>query len=558
MSSRGPDAAMVMVLVRGSACDVCRKRKRRCDAKKPACTSCIKAKSPAQCKYAGLGTRKKSAGLLRNLEESVDELESRISFLAAESRESNSEAQTIICPASARPACIPPRVAPRIVHRSAVSSPMSDPYQDSWVHQQDIPSQIQEPLIQAFLKFRWHFGIQWNIPRFLASLKLPTTHPDAPHPAFLNAVLLHGAFFCSTSLKRYEHVFYRRMSRELALSLEKGDRLFDFIRASILAGCYLYGTSRLSEAYTRVSSTMNFAVACGFHEISSPSLDTRFYMIPPCVDAIELGDRISTFWILFKSDRAGSLLLGHPCTLADDEITTILPYPSSTYATGDYLYQPMETIASMYDPYATMASASVSHYEALRAKSTALLHRACVLAARAKGATVVGNTLRQEISRATMASIKFADSLPAFYAQDPEFEDSTTARSTLAPVYIATYATVIQILDILPDENPSYRPRQAQAARSAMSIVKELQDAPFGYIPLLLGWALTPVHAFMVRKEMRYKKSGDKKNATAVQDEIKVLISTMLRVRELFPKPGVIQIDVLEKNASALRLIELA
>ncbi|KDQ11965.1 hypothetical protein BOTBODRAFT_189468 [Botryobasidium botryosum FD-172 SS1] len=560
MSSQGSETTMV--LTRGNACSMCRKRRRRCDAGKPACTPCVKAKTAAQCKYAGsdLGARKKSTALLQDLEESVDALESRIRLHSTsesherESKESYPPAQTAIH--AALPVYIPSRVAPRVIHRKE---------RRSFTDERPIPGFLDtstrrtaaDSRTAAFLEFRWHFGIQWNMPRLLASLQLPATHPRAPHPSLLNAVLLHGAFFCRTGLKRYESLFYRRTSRELAISLEKGDRLFDFIRGSALISCYLYGMARLSEAHTRISGTLRFAVACGLHNISSPSLDTRFHMIPPCVDAIELGDRISTFWILFVCDRAGSLILGYPNTLADDEITTILPYRLSAYESGDYLHQLVDTIASMYDPHATLASARINHYGAVAAKSTALLNRAYALAVRVKGASVVSNALQQEIFRTAMASIKLADFLPPFYAQELEYESSIATRSVLAPVYIATHAAVIQILDILPDKNPSHRTRQAQAARDAMAIVKELQDAPFGYIPLLLGWSLTPVHAFLVREEMRYRKSGDKKNAIAVQDEIKMLTGTLSRVKELFPEPGVTQIDILEKNTSALRLIEL-
>ncbi|KDQ16618.1 hypothetical protein BOTBODRAFT_144417 [Botryobasidium botryosum FD-172 SS1] len=555
MSASGSDTTMV--LVRGNACDMCRKRKRRCDAGKPACTPCIKSQLSAQCTYAGPEARRRSAVSLRELEEAADKLESRISQLASEmsaGKQSDLQEPRVVARATIRP---PPRAIPRILHRTVVPLPMKDPSQDSWTRHHDVPAQIREPLIQAFCKFRWQFGIQWNIPRLLASLNLSTTHPDAPHPAFLNAVLLHGAFFCDTGLKRYEDLFYRRMSRELALSLEKGDRLFDFIRASTLAGCYFYCAARLPEAHTRISSTLRFAVACGFHAISSPSLDTGFHLIPPCADAIELGDRINTFWILFNADQMGSLLLASPSTISDDEITTILPHRLSAYENGDYILQPVDTLSSMYDPFVAPAPAKMDHHGTLFPKSLALLYRVCVLVARAKGVTVIDSALRQEVFATALAAIKLADSLPPICDQETEFEDSAATLPAFAPVYLAAHAAAIQIMDILPDEDPKYHSRQVEAARSAMTIVKELRTVPHGYMPLLLGLTVTPVHAFLVREEMRYKKSGDTENATAMQNDIKTLVETLSRVAEMFPEAGAGQIEIVGRNASDLKSIEL-
>jgi len=340
----------------------------------------------------------------------------------------------------------------------------------------------------------------------------------------------------------------------LALSLANADRLFDFIRASTLACCYFYAKARLAEGHNCGSTALKFAIACGFHNIDSVSLDTKFYLVPPCADLIELGDRINTFWTLLCGDRAGSLVSGHPETIADDKITTVWPCPSQDYESGEYLLQPTGTLTSMYDPDLTLIPAEKNNYLALRTMGIVLLHRTSILSARVKSVNFVDDSLRRDIFCASRAASNLADTLPTFSVQGQGCDDPDAIRSILAPAFIAAHAAVIQIYGVLADDKLAAHARQVQAASAAMAIVKELRTVQYSYIPILFGWALTPVHDFLIREKMERTLLGDEEGATALQEEITVLIHTLKRVDELFPKPAIVQVEILAKNAALLRL----
>jgi len=245
-----------------------------------------------------------------------------------------------------------------------------------------VPSNIRDSLIQIFIKYGWQFTLEFNGHRFISSLDLPPTHPHAPHPALLNAIFLNGCIYSNTTLRRYEAVFYQRTCKELALSLAHADRLFDFIRASALVACYLFGKGRYAAGQNRLSTILRFAMACGLHAIDSLSLNVQSRLLPPCADLIELGERINMFWTLFCCDRVASLKTGVPYTISDENITTIWPCPSGYYEDSMCFTQPLGSVMSLYG--ASPCAAYRDNYLALRVKGIALLHRACVLSARVK------------------------------------------------------------------------------------------------------------------------------------------------------------------------------
>lgn len=166
--------------------------------------------------------------------------------------------------------------------------------------------------------------IDLHVPRFIASLALPSTDARAPHPAFVQAVLLTGCYFSrSPSLGDYEIRFLAQTRREMAVSISGVDRLHDYVRASNLVAFYYFCKGALAndqswhllspftdkglpgmylEAYQQITASGRMAVSCGLHQINSsiwrppsrPEAPDQFIAHPR--DGVDLGERIHTLW----------------------------------------------------------------------------------------------------------------------------------------------------------------------------------------------------------------------------------------------------------------------
>jgi len=102
------------------------------------------------------------------------------------------------------------------------------------------------------------------------------------------------------------------------------------------------------------------------------------------------------------------------------------------------------------------------------------------------------------------------------------------------------------------------RVRQLKAARAAMVTVKNMRTIPNSYMPLLLGWSLTPVHEFLAREKSKLARLGDQEGKKTLQEDIRILFSMTNRVDELYPQivmthADTFDIDVGTGNACAQR-----
>lgn len=127
--------------------------------------------------------------------------------------------------------------------------------------------------IHLFLQFRWRYPFEFNISRFTSSLNLPPSHPNAPHPAFVSAVLLHGCLYAEEPLREFESQLVADFHHDIKHSLANADRLFDCIKASAYFGCYLYGKCRWvasrASSYQVLSSSMFTRMTEAHYFISS-------------------------------------------------------------------------------------------------------------------------------------------------------------------------------------------------------------------------------------------------------------------------------------------------
>ncbi|KDQ21256.1 hypothetical protein BOTBODRAFT_25679 [Botryobasidium botryosum FD-172 SS1] len=562
-----------LVLSRGKACVMCRQRKRRCDAVKPICGTCKKAGLSYYCIYGS-----QDPEVLRiqeeSLQERVAELETLIKGLETRAEPERSPQVPVSRStrrlSSRKSSGAHPRYTVHVPSQDLEASsstpiplPIVDPYQAWWQFQDAAPAGIRDPLVEAFIRYRWQFAFEFNVPRFLASLDLPPSHPNAPHPCLLNAVMLSGCLYSSPNgpLRRYEPYFLKRMNQDMAQSLSSVDKLFDFLRASALAGCYFYGTSRLQEGYHYLSTAMRFAIGCGLNAIDTLSLDSQppSQLLPPCTDMVELGDRINAFWGLYCVDSAGSLVIGAPAAASEREITTTWPCPWEYYQDGRALQQTHGNLSALYESSKAATWARDDNVYALRAKSIALLARASVLLARAKSNNPDLQTFRTDVIAICRASVNYAGSLPPYEDTSGGGDDPAANRSIRAIAFCAAYSAVIQSYGIFgafamagEQMKPEALATQLRAANAAMVVVRDIMSLHYSYMPIYLGWALTPVHEFFIRERERLVERGNQESAEMVCANLSLLLQMFKRLDGVFPKARHVLDEILDHQIRSL------
>lgn len=102
--------------------------------------------------------------------------------------------------------------------------------------------------VRVFLAFRRHFHFYMNVPTFLRNCRLPASHPNAIHPALLNAVYLAACSCAGGVFWDLEPIFLDRTRRYLDEALAFADRLTHFLWGNVVLASYYLSYGRSMEA----------------------------------------------------------------------------------------------------------------------------------------------------------------------------------------------------------------------------------------------------------------------------------------------------------------------
>ncbi|KDQ12511.1 hypothetical protein BOTBODRAFT_417593 [Botryobasidium botryosum FD-172 SS1] len=328
MNSQGNLDSLHSLLVPRTACLQCRRKKKKCDAMRPECGTCTKIrKKVGPCTYDAEPPEE-----IVKLVARVNELQGNVRVL----EELRKSLRSTIPSRGSTDAPLPYNEVlstlhtttrgHRLLSRTSSPNPLEGPasLKDPLVRmlrQKCMPTNLRDQLISVFIEHRWHYFAEWNMQKFWGAYKLPPSHPDAIHPALLDAMCLIACLHHQRWARSYERLFYERLRRSLYECLANADRLLDFIRASTLGASYCaINGSRLLEAQVNYSAIAQFAMACGLHRIDSydlPSHNTLPLLKQP-TNLVDLGDMIYAWWWIYSCDRFFALLTGNSATVNDE------------------------------------------------------------------------------------------------------------------------------------------------------------------------------------------------------------------------------------------------
>ncbi|KDQ19011.1 hypothetical protein BOTBODRAFT_28489 [Botryobasidium botryosum FD-172 SS1] len=397
--------------------------------------------------------------------------------------------------------------------------------------------------VNVFLKRRSHNFMAWSMSKFWAAYKLPPSHPESIHPAFLNAMCLYGCSYGPSSTRVYEPLFYARLQRSLADCLASADRLHDFMRASALAAVYCFHRKRYAVGQNHLAATIHLAVACGLDKIDSCDVSSasisRLLRSPR--DATDLGDMIHTWWGLFCMDRIASTLLECPTTIPenDDVITTIWPCKFEDYASGQAIHAAYSGTASLRTPPGDLTIA-VSVYEnvyAFRAKSVGLLFHTMTLTPSHQERNV--DQIRD--TRITIDVASRLSEIMVAYRQEmcPTFSctrycENDGHDSTLIFAMTTCYTALIRLLTVSADKDQGSYQRRLKIARDCVALGAEAYSTDPHLAAPCIVFAWCASYEVFAWEVVRLNKLGEGEAATAALLEVEAAMNLIRRLVQIF------------------------
>lgn len=169
-----------------------------------------------------------------------------------------------------------------------------------------------------------------HIPTFLRNIHHPHSHPNAIHPALMNAIFLGACSVGGGKMKTYESLFLKRARGHLEQSLAYADRLEQFMWAHVVLSPYYGRNGRLLEAQQYTSTTVRFAVACGLHKDDGEANP----LLAPPENGIEAVERYNLWGAIYLTHTITRTFTEDPNSVPEEvqrylSCHDVIPYASS-------------------------------------------------------------------------------------------------------------------------------------------------------------------------------------------------------------------------------------
>ncbi|KAJ3750260.1 hypothetical protein DFH05DRAFT_1466621 [Lentinula detonsa] len=389
-----PHGPNLNVLKRNQACHQCRRRKLKCDAKRP-CSTCVRshkhaiAHSPAgtvhpaepECTFDEPLELNTGADGPRT---KYEKLENRIAELEAllQDKNSHSDTQRLMSPQNGSPASSnhdrdsgfgsesdsrssgsTPALVP-----AALSTPLSMPGMDmTWAHwPTDLPGpDLLRHLVDVFFTFHPHASQLFHAPSFMTSLSLPPDHPKFPAVPVLHAMCAVGSLYTSAVTSAppvnfdkipADEIFTQRyrikenrpdsfaeqqaiLAKETLQRMEiMGTELIQVLQSTILLSWYYCSSASWAELFLNCAHSMRLCIPLGlnvcppFHTISRSTRPAS--VLKPAKNVIEDELRRNVFWFAYAIERQHGCSNGWALSLDDNDISQLLPVQSDQFDSG--------------------------------------------------------------------------------------------------------------------------------------------------------------------------------------------------------------------------------
>ncbi|KAK7449724.1 hypothetical protein VKT23_013199 [Stygiomarasmius scandens] len=572
-------------LQRGLACLSCRKRKLKCDGKKPVCSSCIKMKRADECEYEDRRQKSRTQKLkekLKKLEDRIKELEGPAEGTSSDVAESSSSpfllgpmpdldsvdfsALSDIDPTTVMPTWSNSSGSPSSssgslsvpVSRAVTSSPfnqsMENPFDSlssvfgmsgyppssypeipssSWDPSTPLPDEQKRVLLDIFLAHRHQCWFDSDVSRFQAFSDSQSSRPE-PHPALLNAIFLLGCFFARNPFySDLEAHFLSKTLHEITVALDSSDRLVDVVQASCLLALYLYTNCRTLEAYCHSFSAARLAVGLGLHQIQPKDLDqsrasSSASSSKPSNTPIAIEKPKNHVELRDRISAFWQVFMVDRCWSVANGLPVALP-------DGEHHQGRIKTpwpeaclgIPGMRLDVGLTGESGKSpvHLPSLKAKAAALYERTFRLASDARQT----DAFWTEHNSACMALQRFNETLPHFVGYE--------AFRTQAPFVDVELLSIHTIANVcaINLRRSSLEMETIQSANYIMSLIRQLNQADFEFLDPLLSACWSCVAKLYIQILVNSAFNPNPDAALVAEQELDLLVSVMKTLGMYFP-----------------------
>nr|GAT43231.1 predicted protein [Mycena chlorophos] len=378
-------------LKRNQACHQCRRRKLKCDAKRPACSTCIRSHAHAV-SHAPPGTQTQlppepectfddvvDPPVLTEMSK-TQKLESRIQELESLLLEKDFKSTTSSPPPSMQDNLGNDMdiLASALTQSPAFDIPvMATPSDDSpksatglemiWAnYPPGIPNvELLRHLVEVFFVFHPHAKRIIHYPSFMAALSLSPNHPKFPIAPVLHAICALGALYTAAvtspplpdfSAESPDEIFTHRQrlregrpdsfaeqqakyARDTADEIEAvGDRLLEVMQARTILTWFYWSHSRWLEVFISSAHCLRTAVPLGlnvcppFHSITHSHRPAS--ILSPAPTVIDDETRRNLFWLAYCTERLHGCSNGWAMSMDDQDVSQLLPVRGDHFEKG--------------------------------------------------------------------------------------------------------------------------------------------------------------------------------------------------------------------------------
>ncbi|TDL17889.1 hypothetical protein BD410DRAFT_843321 [Rickenella mellea] len=318
-------------LPRGKACLECRRKKIRCDGKRPVCTPCNRLHRPVDCEYTDGGRVPTQL-----LEDEVARLEARLREL--ETPATGSSIVILTEPYSTNNVPVARasgshtdsiKLTNFITSLQYSSNPLS-----AAAH---IDGKSARILVNVVLQHATQLNFALDIQRFRNLLDLPETSSSYPHPVLLNSLFVWALMILNADSKNMEPIFLNRAKLALTEALGNSNLSIRLqtIQAEILLAEYYFSLGRSVEGQYHATGAANLTISAGLHQIHPVSRNiprggitrtgdrsiggrSAYFSLPPPQSCREEAERIRLFWAVYNLDKSWSVAIGSPSNITED------------------------------------------------------------------------------------------------------------------------------------------------------------------------------------------------------------------------------------------------
>jgi len=339
------------------ACGTCRKRKLKCDSKRPKCSTC--ARLGHACEYDEV--RKKSGpkrGYVKELEARLKQVETLLTSQGddvspPQPAPLEQQQQSFTSSTKGMSMFSTPSMNADSMGGMAQDANMIDPNLNlgsnfgmggiedfNWdmislgLEEPLPPQDVMDELYNVYFE-KVHPSLPMiHRPRFMASLNMPTNQRP---PVCLRYIMWAHACAMLPQYKTSAEQFYQKARKYIEQDQMKGHGE-SFIsvphaQAFILIGTYEFKTMYFPRAWMTCGLATRIAQLMGLHRQDRVGLDVKQTMAPP-KDWIEREERRRTFWMAYCQDRYASIGTGWPMAIDERDILTNLPASDEAFLTG--------------------------------------------------------------------------------------------------------------------------------------------------------------------------------------------------------------------------------